>query len=179
MIRESCSLIGQITKIHGIDGFLMVRVNGDYADDIEPGEPLFVELDGVLVPFFIEEVEAFPDRALVKLEFITNPNEAKKITGCKVYLENSLLKNESAVNIDDPGIFEGYSMSDKNSGFEGTIIEYIDNPQNPLFLAGNSKIQFLIPVHPDFILRIDKKGKKIVFDLPEGMIGFQESVVKQ
>jgi len=171
MIRESCSLIGYFTKSHGIGGRLMLRLNSDFADDIEPGEPLFVEVDEHLVPFFIEEAEVFPDRAIIKLEFIANPEEALKLVGKNVYLENSLIREKDELLDENAGIFVGYFFEDKTSGIKGIIKEYIDNPLNPLFLVSDKTSEFLIPVHPDFIVEVDHKKKLMVFDLPEGLMG--------
>jgi 16S rRNA processing protein RimM len=169
MIKENCSLIGQITKSHGISGQLMLRLNGDFADDIEPGEPLFVEVDEVLVPFFIEEVEAFPDRAIVKLEFISNPLEVKKYTGRNVYLKKTVGQIKKNLSEDNGSFYVGYSIHDNTSGIEGIIKEFIDNPLNPLFLIVNETSEFLLPVHEDFILEIDHNQKRMVLELPEGL----------
>ncbi len=147
----------------------MLRLNGDFADDIEPGEPLFVEVDEILVPFFIEEVEAFPDRALVRLEFISNPMDVKKITGKSVYLEKTEALEESRISDDNGGFYIGYSIQDKTSGIEGIIKEFIDNPLNPLFIVENESSEFLLPVHEDFILEIDHKKKLMILELPEGL----------
>jgi 16S rRNA processing protein RimM len=169
MIKENCSLIGYISKSHGISGQLMLRLNGEFADDIEPGEPLFVEVDEVLVPFFIEEAEVFPDRAIVKLEFLSNPLEVKKLTGKNVYLEKCLNSGEENLSGDKSGFYIGYSIQDKTSGIKGIIREFIDNPSNPLFLVVNDSSEFLLPVHEDFILSIDHIKKLMVLELPEGL----------
>jgi 16S rRNA processing protein RimM len=169
MIRDNCSLIGTISKSHGISGQLMLHLNGDFADDIEPGEPLFVEVDEILVPFFIEEVEAFPDRAIVKLEFISNPTEVKKYTGRNVYTERTPGSGPERLSEDNAGFYIGYSIHDKTSGIDGIIKEFIDNPLNPLFLVANESSEFLLPVQPDFILRIDDKKKLMILRLPEGL----------
>jgi 16S rRNA processing protein RimM len=171
MIRENCSLIGTITKPHGIGGQLILRLNSDFADDIEPGEPLFVKVDETLVPFFIEEAEVYPDRAILKLEFITNPQEAQKFAGMNVYLENRLISEKSELTEANAEIFTGYLFYDKASGMEGIIKEYIDNPLNPLFLVSGESTEFLIPVHPDFIVNVDHRKKMVVFDLPDGLMG--------
>jgi 16S rRNA processing protein RimM len=170
MIKENCSLIGFISKSHGISGQLMLRLNGDFADDIEPGEPLFVEVDEVLVPFFIEEVEAFPDRAIVKLEFISNPQEGNKFAGRNIYLGKSLYTGKENLSRDNGGFYIGYSIQDKTSGIEGIIREFIDNPLNPLFLVTNESSEFLLPVHEDFILKVDHKKKLLILELPEGLV---------
>ncbi len=169
MIRENCLLIGTISKSHGISGQLILRLSGDFADDIEPGEPLFVEVDEKLVPFFIEDAEIFPDRAILKLEFISDPQEVQKFTGKNVYLEKSLIREKDELSGENAGSFIGYSFRDTSSGIEGIIKEYIDNPLNPLFLVTNESSEFLIPVHTDFILEVDHKKKQMIFELPEGL----------
>jgi 16S rRNA processing protein RimM len=169
MIRENCSLIGTITKPHGIGGQLIIRLDGDFADDIEPGEPLFVKVDEQLVPFFIEEAEVFPDRAILKLEFVNNPDEARKLTGKEIYLENFRIGTQADLSGENAGIYIGFSFHDKTSGIEGIIKDFIDNPLNPLFLVNNESSEFLIPVHPDFIVEIDQKRKLIILELPEGL----------
>jgi 16S rRNA processing protein RimM len=169
MIKENCSLIGTISKSHGISGQLMLRLSDDFADDIEPGEPLFVEVDEILVPFFIEEAEVFPDKAILKLEFIANPQEVQKFTGKNVYLEKSLIMSKESLSGNDAAFYVGYSFQDKTSGIEGIIKEFIDNPLNPLFLVTNESSEFLLPVHPDFILEVNHKKKLLIFELPQGL----------
>lgn len=169
MIKANCSLIGYISKSHGINGQLMIRTNGDYADEIEPGEPLFVEMDEILVPFFIEEAEVFPDRAILKMEFISNPMEVKKYTGKNVYMEKSPGLDEGNQYGDSGGFYIGYSIQDKTSGITGIIKEFIDNPLNPLFMVANESSEFLLPIHQDFILEVDDKKKLMILQLPEGL----------
>jgi 16S rRNA processing protein RimM len=169
MIRENCSLIGVITKTHGIAGQVMIRLNGDFADDIEPGEPVFVEVDENLVPFFIEEAEVFPDRAILRLEFISSPQEAKKFTGKNVYLDNSLISGRDEFSPENGEFFIGYSFRDITSGKEGIIKDFTDNLMNPLFLVSSGKSEFLLPVHEDFILKVDHKKKHMDLKLPEGL----------
>lgn len=147
----------------------MLRLNGDFADDIEPGEPLFVEVDEKLVPFFIEEAEVFPDRAILRLEFISNPRDVQKLTGKNVYLENSLISEKEELSGNNAAYYIGFSFQDRTSGIEGIIKEFIDNPMNPLFLVANESSEFLLPVHPDFILHVDEQKKLIIFRLPEGL----------
>jgi len=113
----------------------------------------------------------FPDRAIIKLEFVANPEEALKLVGKNVYLENFLIREKDDLLDENAGIFVGYLFEDKASGIKGVIKEFIDNPLNPLFLVSDESLEFLIPVHPDFIVEVDHKKKLIVFDLPEGLMG--------
>ena len=85
MIRDNCSKIGYITKPHGIDGSVVVRLNGLFADDIEPGEPMFIEIDGTLVPFFIEEIRPQTDMAYIKFGFVDSEKDAGKLRTFSLY----------------------------------------------------------------------------------------------
>ncbi len=85
MIRDDCSKIGYITKPHGKNGEVVVRLNGPFADDIEPGGAMFFEIQGTLVPFFIEEIRPSGDMAYVKFEFVDSEQEARKYRGCNLY----------------------------------------------------------------------------------------------
>ncbi len=166
MIREDCSKIGYIAKPHGIAGNIILRLNGNFADEIEPGEPLFVEFDGTLVPFFIEEITPQENRAIVKLEFINSEPEASKLSSKSAFYSTKV----SEISFDNASLFESFSIQDKNSGKEGRILEYLPDELNPLFRTIFNEKEFLIPVLSDFILNIDKENKIIQMNLPEGLL---------
>ena len=166
MIIEDCSIIGYIAKPHGIAGNIILRLNGNFADEIEPGEPLFVEFDGTLVPFFIEEITPQENRAIVKLEFVNSEPEASKLSSKSVF--SSLRASE--ISADNASLFESFSINDENSGKEGEILEYIPDELNPLFKTVFNEKEFLIPVSSDFILQIDKENRCIHMKLPEGLL---------
>lgn len=72
MIRkEEVFKIGQFAKPHGIKGEISLVTNCDLFDDVE--DPCIVcEVDGILVPFFIEDYRYKADTVmLVKLENVT------------------------------------------------------------------------------------------------------------
>ena len=169
MLKENCSQIGYISKAHGTGGQVVFYLSGDFADDLEPGEPVFLEINETLVPFFIEETEGFTEKAIVKLEFIDDPVTAKKYSGCKVYLDISEKKLSVSDSGNDKG-FTGYTIIDEVSGFSGIVTGVADIASNPLFEVFNEK-EYLIPAQPDLILDIDHESKIIKMKLPEGLIG--------
>lgn len=166
MIREDCSKIGYFAKPHGIAGNIILRLNGNFADEIEPGEPLFVEFDGTLVPFFIEEITPQENRAIVKLEFVNSEPDASKLSSQSVFYS---IKAEE-LTPDNASIYESFFINDKNSGKQGKILEYISDDSNPLFKTAFDNMEYLIPVLSDFILDIDKENKIIHMNLPEGLL---------
>ena len=58
MIDLSNSIcLGTITKTHGIKGQVVLRLDHYGFDDILRLEPVFIEIDGLPVPFFVEAYE--------------------------------------------------------------------------------------------------------------------------
>ena len=88
----------------------------------------------------------------------------------RVIRERGLLLDKDILSEDNGGFYIGYSIQDKTSGIEGIIREFIDNPLNPLFLVANESSEFLLPVHPDFILKVEHKKKLMILQLPEGFV---------
>jgi len=168
MIKEDCSLIGYILKPHGKSGQVIIRLNGDFADEIEPGEPLFLEIDETIVPFFIEEVEAFSDKAFVKLEYLESVDEIRQYAGSKVYIKTTEKLRRLLISTTSASDYIGYKVSDVNSGLSGTVTGIINTPSNPLFELDDRGKHFYIPIQADLIMNIDKRKKIIRMNLPEG-----------
>lgn len=170
MFRDNCSLIGYISKPHGTSGDVNIRLSGFDSENIEPGESLFVEINGTLIPFFIMEITPKADMALVHLKFVDSIEEAKKLSGKNIYLLSSLAKKNLKEIPPDPSIFIGFQLIDSVSGIRGEIADYIDNPLNPLFLVRTGEKEFLVPVHPGIIVSIDEEERIITAELPEGLV---------
>ena len=166
MIREESSEIGFIAKPHGIEGNLIIRLNGNFADEIEPGEPLFVEHDGTLVPLFILEITPIENRAIVKLEFVNSEQEARKLVSRKVFAPIDF----SNIGKADASFFESFRIIDNTTKREGIIIEYISEERNPLYRTEFDSKEILIPASTDFIISVDKKNKIVTMNLPEGLL---------
>ena len=54
MRKEDCYYLGKITKTHGFKGNLILHLDTDEPELYENLESVFIERDGMLVPFFFE-----------------------------------------------------------------------------------------------------------------------------
>jgi 16S rRNA processing protein RimM len=169
MIRENFLPVGFIVKPHGIRGQLIIRLDEGIVDPFNTGKYVFFEIDDCLIPFFIKELEFIGDRAIIAVEFLENPDEARRYSGKKVYIQNSAAHKIKAEEMDFPD-YTGYSFRDNTSGNVGTIKEFIENPLNPLLVGTDGSAEFYLPLHNDFIINIDHERKLIVFSLPEGLM---------
>ena len=91
MIREDdVYKIGRIGKPHGIGGEVTLRFSDDVFDRVD-AEYLVLMVDGILVPFFIEEYRFRSEEvALVKFEDIDTMDRAAELTGCDVFFPRHL-----------------------------------------------------------------------------------------
>ncbi|MBE6287500.1 MAG: 16S rRNA processing protein RimM [Mediterranea massiliensis] len=175
MIRRSdVYKIGVLNKPHGIHGELQFSFNDDIFDRVE-AEYIICMMDGILVPFFIEEYRFRSESsALIKLEGINSAEQARRFTNVEVYFPTA-----QAEAADDGEIswnfFVGFEVFDVIRGRLGEIT-YIDNSTiNTLFVIDFNGEELLIPAQEDFIIDIDSQAKTIRMKLPMGLLTLEEA----
>ncbi|MCR5313029.1 MAG: ribosome maturation factor RimM [Bacteroidaceae bacterium] len=172
MIRkEDVYQIGRITKTHGLNGEVNFNFTDDIFDRID-ADYLICEIDGILVPFFIEEYRFRSDTtALVKFEDLDSADAVQFLVNCDVYLENKYVSesDEDEVSLN---YFIGFKMIDGDNNKEiGTITDIDDNTENWLFIVERSNgEEVMIPAHEEFIASIDQENKTMTMDLPLGIL---------
>ena len=164
--KEDVYKIGRIGKAHGVKGEVTFNFNDDVFDRVD-AEYLILEVDGILVPFFMEEYRFRSDStALVKFEDIDTQDRARELTNCDVYFPRELSDNdEEEITW---SFLVGFSIVDAQSGKNvGTIASIDDNTMNILFELEDGT---LIPASEELIRDIDKDNKTITIALPEGIL---------
>ena len=167
MIEESSVYkIGQITRTHGVRGEVSMSFTDDVWDRAE-ADYLILRIDGILVPFFLEEYRFRSDYvALLKFQDYDSADAARELCGTEVYFPYSLTPATSEDEISEWRHFTGFHVTDAHAGDLGAISMVNDSTANVLFLVGSH----LIPAAEDFIQRIDYQGRIIYMDLPEGLL---------
>lgn len=175
MIRkEEVYKIGLFNKPHGIHGELSFTFTDDIFDRVE-AEYFICMLDGILVPFFIEEYRFRSDTtALVKLEGIDTTEQARMFTNIEVFFPIKHVE-ERETNEVSWDFFIGFRMEDIHCGNLGKITEVDNSTINTLFVVDYKETELLIPAQEDFIIDIDPDHKVITVDLPEGLLALEEA----
>ncbi len=163
---------GKISKPYGLRGHVNIILNSEAGNYFEIDNPLFIDIDGQRVPFFVEEIDlGSGDQAIVKLEFLDSVDEARKICGCEVYFDPSKKpcsqKGDSTSS--DFNVMIGYDASDLNIGYLGKVTDYIRNDLNAVLVVDHEGKELLIPAVEELIHRLDHKELTIQFHLPEGL----------
>ena len=164
--REEVYKIGKLGKTHGVIGEISFLFDDDVFDRTD-ADYLILDIDGILVPFFIEEYRFKTDsNALMKFDGIDSQERARELTGCDVYFKRDQ-SDEDSEHISWAKII-GYKLTDAETSAEiGTIAAVDDSTINILFELEDGK---LIPASEELITNVDTKKHQIEINLPEGIL---------
>lgn len=170
MIRkEEVFPIGQVTKPHGVSGEMSFTFTSDVFDTEEA--PFFIfEMDGILVPFFLDEYRfKTGSTGLLKLDGVDSDEKARGFAGLTIYLPKTYLDavEDSEIELD---YFAGFTLIDSLKGEIGVISEVDQTTDNVLFVIPLADDELLIPAGEEYIDEIDHEQKIIRVSLPEGLL---------
>lgn len=168
--EEEVYKIGRLGRPHGISGEVSFLFNDDVFDRVD-ADYVILEIDGILVPFFMEEYRfKGSETALMKFEDIDTQEQARQLTGCDVYFPRELSDSDED-NLSWAEI-AGYHLVDShNNKVVGTIRSVDDTTINILFeITTDDGRDILIPASEDLIKEVDTQNKEIHVELPEGIL---------
>ena len=150
--------IARVLKSNGTDGGILIGARDIEIGQIDLQEPVFIEFDGLPVPFFIQDITPKgPSKAVVHLNDICSLEDAEEIVGRAVFSD---MEEECG----DEEDFIGWTVYDRGSEM-GVVDGLEDIPGNPCLCIGD----ILVPLHEDFVISADEERKELFLDLPEGL----------
>lgn len=170
MRKEDCFYLGKIAKKFSFKGEVLIYLDTDEPELYEDLESMFVECGKHLVPFFIENSSLHKNDFLrVRFEDVKNEEEADALLGNHVYLPLKMLPKLTGNKFYFHEVI-GFEVEDKRLGIVGEIQSINDTSAQPLFEVLNDGVEILIPMIDHFLVKIDRENKKVIMDLPEGLI---------
>ena len=171
MFVEGCNKLGFLYKAYGIKGELIVRTDLNLSENtINKWESIFIEINGILVPFFIEQISRRTDIELqIKLEDIDDEIQAKTYIGNSIFIE----KDNLQIEVEDEAFSQwvSFQIVDEQGIFIGQIVKLIEYPsQSMLLINTKEQDEILIPAIEEWIISVDSDKKEIVMNLPTGLI---------
>lgn len=167
--KEEVFKIGIINKPHGVKGEVTFTFTDDVFDRVEDCDYLILLLDGIFVPFFIEEYRFRSDNAaIVKFEDVDTAEKARMFTNVEVYFPVKYMDEQDEIT--SWNYFIGFEVEDVNHGDLGQIVDIDDATMNVLFIIEKDGEEILLPAHEEFIVDLDRKKKYIKVNIPEGLI---------
>ena len=156
--------IGQVLKSNGRDGELLLGFIGIAPEEIDLEEPVFIEFDGLPVPYYFESfTPRGASRALVRLTGVHSLTDADELAGATVYAEDNLYEDEE----ED---LTGWTVLDADGTKAGTVSAHEDIPGNPCIWVETGHGEVLIPLHEELILEVDENKQTLRMEIPEGLL---------
>ena len=159
--------IGTVGKAHGLKGEVTIHIDDDVFDRTET-EYLILEIDGILVPFFMEEYRFKTDETvLMKFEGIDSQERARQLTGTEVFFP----RNE-AVDDNDGELsyaqLTGFTVINSADGKAVGEIAYIDEQTaNIMFELTDGT---LLPAAEELIDDINIEQRTITLRIADGLL---------
>lgn len=171
--KEEVYKIGILHKPHGIHGELQFSFTDDVFDRTE-GEYIVCLIDGIFVPFFIEEYRFRSEcTALLKLEGISDEKQASQFTNVEVYypIQHGDEASEHSLSWN---YFIGFAVEELSYGKVGLITDVDTSTINTLFVVDREGEEILLPAQEKFIVGMDQEHRAITMELPEGLLQLDE-----
>ncbi len=167
---EDLILFGLLLKTHGVEGQLVLKLDIFSEDELEKKEPVFIEIDGIPVPFFIKDFRFISDdAAIIRLVEVDSSTQASEFINCRVFIPwKEVAEQEPGGNINYEDL-KGFRIIDQQHGDAGILQEVVDYSENTLMVIDFNDRELLVPFHENIIRSIDFDKGIIEISAPEGL----------
>lgn len=169
MRKEDCYFLGKITRRHGLKGNVILKMDTDQPELYKNLESILIEINGLLVPFFIEKV-SWNQADSLNL-FFKNSTETlvEQSIGKNVFLPLSTLPKLEGKQFYYHEVI-GFQVFDENDINYGHIISVNDSTPQHCFILDLNHQEIIIPIIKEWILELNREEKFIKMNLPEGLL---------
>lgn len=165
------TVAGQFGKAHGLDGALRLQALPAYLPSLLQAKVVFALQGGQPVPYFVEEVRS-EQPLILKLEEVDSKEGVRLLSGQEVLLQNQDILPPPTEDEEEDELLalEGFMVDELSTGEIGRITAVVEYPQQIMAVLEYQDREVLLPLNETFILQIDPEGRRVLMDLPEGLL---------
>jgi 16S rRNA processing protein RimM len=148
--------VGKTQKAHGIKGELKLHVEDHFIDDLFETENL-------------QEGNAL----ILKLEGVDTRTESEQLMHKDVYMNRDDISLSDEIIASEGLVYkftEGFKIVDILYGEIAEIEEVVEFPQQEMAYVTFKNKTLLLPLHPNFVVEVDRENKILTMNLPEGLL---------
>lgn len=161
--------IAQVAKTYGLNGHLSLKFDNSFSDDLLDEEiPVFLLIEGIPVPFFVEDYKNSGGYVATKFRYIDGAETAEKYVGCKVLVFADDVQDDE--EYDEEMDLIGYKVFDAQHGYVGEIVDFNLIPGNPVFETDFNGKTIIIPYTEEIVVDINDDKQEVYINAPEGLI---------
>lgn len=169
MRKEDCYFLGKITRRHGLKGNVFLKLDTDQPEMYNKLGSIFLEINGLLVPFFVEKQQwSKNDTLIISFKNSTDALVDQAI-GKEVFLPLSTLPELTGNKFYYHDVI-GYKILDENGENCGEIKSINDQTAQHYFILNLSGKEVIIPIIREWILEVNRGDRFIKMNLPEGLM---------
>ena len=161
--------IGKLVTTYALKGELILQHSLGKKTSLKGLESLFIEeKKDSFLPYFIESAKIKSEtETYVKFEAIDSKEAAQKMVQKEAWLLEDDFKKFASASA--PISLLGFTMINEEEDL-GEILEIIEQPHQVLCKILLNGKEALIPIHEEFLDKIDKKGRQVYVTLPDGLL---------
>ncbi|MDF2840515.1 MAG: rRNA processing protein RimM [Clostridia bacterium] len=161
--------IGQIVNTQGVRGEIKVYPLTDDASRFNKLKEVYVESKGEMIKYQIESTKHLKNTVILKLKGVDTMNDAEKLRDLylKVGRWDAVRLPKDAFFICDIVDSEVYDI---HGVLLGKLYDVLETGANDVYVVKTEGKDILIPALKQVVKEINLQTKKIIVDLPEGLV---------
>lgn len=169
MRKEDSYLLGKITRKHGLQGNVFLKLDTDQPEMYNKLDTIFLDVNGLLVPFFVAKQQwNKSDTLLISFKNSTEALVEQSI-GKDVYLPLSTLPVLTGNKFYYHEVV-GFQILDEEGKNCGIIESVNDQTAQHYFILTLDGKEVIIPIIRDWILEVNRDEKFLKMNLPDGLM---------
>ena len=167
---EEMAIVGRIARPHGLRGEVIVNVETDFPEQrFQPGAELFIARDEGMEPLTLTGVRFHQGRPIVSLAGFDGIDAAQPLAGLELRIPAERLVPLPA------GMFYRHDLIgwrvETSAGQAVGIVKGVDGTAGvSRLVVASGDDEILIPFAAEICTAIDRDGKRIVIEPPEGLL---------
>jgi len=161
--------IGQIVNTHGIRGEVKVYPLTDDASRFNKLKEVYIEAKNEMTKYQVESAKHLKNTVILKLKGVDTMNDAEKLR--QLYIK---VGRWDAVRLPKDTFFicdiVDSEVFDIHGELLGKLYDVLQTGSNDVYVVKNDTKEILIPALKTVVKEINLQNKKIIVDLPEGLI---------
>ncbi len=166
---KNMTAVARVGRLFGDvnSGGLSLTLYNTLPEDFDPAEePLFVEIDSLAVPLYLELFERRGvTGANVRFADFDTKRRAEELVGKELFIPTAEEEDDDEFYMED---LIGFTV--EAGELRGSVTDFYDSDMNPLLGIDFGQGERLIPAAEEFFLQIDFDVRHIRLSLPEGLL---------
>ena len=161
--------VGRIAGIFGVHGELKCDPASSGRSLFEPGAQFELRsAQGAAQQVTLESVREHKGRLLVRFSGVSDPDDAQSFSGSTLFAERSRIELDPGEYLDRD--LAGCVLADEAGNVLGTVERVEHYPASDMLVVNGR----FVPMVAAFIRSIDTAAKRIVVDVPPGLLSDEE-----